>query len=61
MIGTSQDIDFEGSGEMLRVAEKPARRRAHLRGRPEDRPDRRRDLQGVPTPFVIERTGDTAE
>ena len=28
-IGTSEDIDFEGEGEILRVAEKPTARRAH--------------------------------
>ena len=59
-IGTSQDIDFEGDGELLRMC---------ARSRPRERePSRSTDDTGqivdetykaVPTPFVIERTGAT--
>jgi cellulose synthase/poly-beta-1,6-N-acetylglucosamine synthase-like glycosyltransferase/peptidoglycan/xylan/chitin deacetylase (PgdA/CDA1 family) len=56
-IGTSQDIDFEGYGEVLHVREMPAPgKRAfdvdHDTGQIVDE-----TYQAVPTPFVIERTG----
>ena len=59
-IGTSEDIDFEGEGEMLRVAEEPAKGDAYLRDR-RARPGEIVDetYTAVPTPFVIERTGRT--
>ena len=58
-IGTSQDIDFEGYGEILHVEEVPASgKRAfdidHDTGQIVDE-----TYQTVPTPFVIERTGAT--
>ena len=58
-IGTSQDIDFEGYGEILHVREVPATgKRAfdidHDTGQIVDE-----TYQAVPTPFVIERTGAT--
>jgi peptidoglycan-N-acetylglucosamine deacetylase len=58
-IGTSQDIDFEGYGEILHVREMPVPgKRAfdidHDTGQIDDE-----TYQSVPTPFVIERTGAT--
>ena len=58
-IGTSQDIDFEGYGEILHVREVPATgKRAfdidHDTGQIVDE-----TYKAVPTPFVIERTGAT--
>jgi cellulose synthase/poly-beta-1,6-N-acetylglucosamine synthase-like glycosyltransferase/peptidoglycan/xylan/chitin deacetylase (PgdA/CDA1 family)/spore germination protein YaaH len=56
-IGTSQDIDFEGNGEVLHVRELPEPgKRAfdidHDTGQIVDE-----TYKAVPTPFVIERTG----
>ena len=56
-IGTSQDIDFEGRGEVLHVREKPAPGARtfdidHDTGQIVDE-----TYKAVPTPFVIERTG----
>jgi cellulose synthase/poly-beta-1,6-N-acetylglucosamine synthase-like glycosyltransferase/peptidoglycan/xylan/chitin deacetylase (PgdA/CDA1 family)/spore germination protein YaaH len=59
VIGTSEDIDFEGEGEVLHVGEKPAE------GSRTFEVDRKTGqivdevYKVVPTPFVIERTGDT--
>src|SRR5215831_18403889 len=58
VIGTSQDIDFEGFGEMLRVGEEPAEGARtfevdHKTGQIVDEV-----YKVIPTPFVIERTGD---
>jgi peptidoglycan-N-acetylglucosamine deacetylase len=59
-IGTSQDTDFEGQGEILHVREMPAPgKRAfdidHDTGQIVEE-----TYQAVPTPFVIERTGATS-
>ena len=57
-IGTSEDIDFEGEGEVLHVVGKPSE------GARTFEVDNRTGLivdeayKQVPTPFVIERTGD---
>ena len=58
VIGTSQDIDFEGVGEMLRVGEKPApgARTFEIDQKTGQIVDE--VYKVVPTPFVIERTGD---
>ena len=58
-IGTSQDIDIEGAGELLRVAEEPAKgeRRFEVDDKTGEIVDE--TYKAVPTPFVIERTGDT--
>jgi len=58
VIGTSQDIDFEGEGELLRVGEKPA-----PGSRTFDVDQKTGQIvdevyKVIPTPFVIERTGD---
>ena len=58
-IGTSQDIDFEGRGEVLHVREEPAPGTRtfdidHDTGQIVDE-----TYKAVPTPFVIERTGTT--
>ena len=59
-IGTSEDIDFEGEGEILRMAEKPAEGARMF----EIDDDGTGDIVDqtytrVPTSFVIQRTGDT--
>ena len=58
-IGTSQDIDFEGAGELLRVAEEPAKgeRSFEVDNKTGEIVDEAYKV--VPSPFVIERTGDT--
>ena len=58
-IGTSQDIDFEGEGEVLHVREQPTSGARtfdidHDTGQIVDE-----TYKAVPTPFVIERTGTT--
>jgi peptidoglycan-N-acetylglucosamine deacetylase len=60
VIGTSEDIDFEGEGEILRVAEKPApgERTFEVDKDTGDIDDQ--TYKTVPTPYVIERTGDKA-
>jgi cellulose synthase/poly-beta-1,6-N-acetylglucosamine synthase-like glycosyltransferase/peptidoglycan/xylan/chitin deacetylase (PgdA/CDA1 family) len=59
VIGTGQDIDFEGEGEMLRVAETPAEgaRTFEVDNQTGEIVDQ--VYKTVPTPFVIERAGDT--
>jgi peptidoglycan-N-acetylglucosamine deacetylase len=56
-IGTSEDIDFEGEGEILRVAEKPApgARTFEIDKDTGDIDDE--NYTKIPTPYVIERTG----
>jgi peptidoglycan-N-acetylglucosamine deacetylase len=60
VIGTSQDIDFEGEGEVLHVAEKPAEGARTFEV--DDKTGQIVDeaYKVVPSPFVIERTGDKA-
>ncbi len=60
VIGTSEDIDFEGEGEILRVAEQPApgARTFELDKDTGDINDQ--TYTTIPTPYVIERTGDKA-
>ena len=60
VIGISEDIDFEGEGEILRVAEKPAPGARTFEIDQRDRRDRRRDLHDAPHALVIERTGPPA-
>ena len=57
VIGTSQDIDFEGEGEILRVAEKPTpgARTFEIEKNTGDIDDE--NYTKIPTPYVIERTG----
>jgi len=57
VIGTSEDIDFEGQGEILRVAEKPASgtRTFEIDKDTGDVDDE--NYTKIPTPYVIERTG----
>jgi cellulose synthase/poly-beta-1,6-N-acetylglucosamine synthase-like glycosyltransferase/peptidoglycan/xylan/chitin deacetylase (PgdA/CDA1 family) len=57
-IGTSEDIDFEGNGEILRVAERPASgaRSFEIDKDTGDIVDQ--TYVKIPTPYVIERTGD---
>jgi len=57
VIGTSQDIDFEGEGEILRVAEKPTpgARTFEIDKDTGDIDDQ--NYTKIPTPYVIERTG----
>jgi cellulose synthase/poly-beta-1,6-N-acetylglucosamine synthase-like glycosyltransferase/peptidoglycan/xylan/chitin deacetylase (PgdA/CDA1 family) len=57
VIGTSEDIDFEGEGEILRVAEKPApgTRTFEIDKDTGDIDDE--NYTKIPTPYVIERTG----
>jgi peptidoglycan-N-acetylglucosamine deacetylase len=57
VIGTSEDIDFEGEGEILRVAEKPApgARTFEIDVDTGDIDDE--NYAKIPTPYVIERTG----
>ncbi|HET9573115.1 MAG TPA: glycosyltransferase, partial [Methyloceanibacter sp.] len=58
-IGRSQDIDFEGEGEILHVAEDPAKgkRSFEIDGDTGQIVDEK--YTAVPTPFVIERKGTT--
>jgi cellulose synthase/poly-beta-1,6-N-acetylglucosamine synthase-like glycosyltransferase/peptidoglycan/xylan/chitin deacetylase (PgdA/CDA1 family) len=58
-IARSQDIDFEGEGEILHVAEEPVRgtRNFEIDGDTGQIVDEK--YTAVPTPFVIERTGAT--
>src|SRR6476620_6163859 len=58
VIGTSQDIDFEGVGEMLRVGEKPAEGARTFEVDQKTGQIVDEVYKVVPTPFVIERTGD---
>jgi cellulose synthase/poly-beta-1,6-N-acetylglucosamine synthase-like glycosyltransferase/peptidoglycan/xylan/chitin deacetylase (PgdA/CDA1 family) len=60
VIGTSEDIDFEGEGEILRVAEKPSpgARTFEVDNNTGNIVDQ--TYTTVPTPYVIERTGDKA-
>jgi peptidoglycan/xylan/chitin deacetylase (PgdA/CDA1 family)/GT2 family glycosyltransferase len=61
VIGTSEDIDFEGEGEILRVAEQPAPG-ARTFEIDEDTGDiNDQTYTKIPTPYVIERTGDKAD
>ena len=57
VIGTSEDIDFEGEGEILRVAEKPTpgARTFEIDKDTGDIDDE--NYTKTPTPYVIERTG----
>ncbi len=59
VIGTSEDVDFEGEGEILRVAEKPTTgtRTFEIDKDTGDIDDQ--TYTRIPTPFVIERTGST--
>jgi len=59
VIGTSQDIDFEGEGEILHVVEQPAKgaRTFEVDNKSGQIVDE--IYKAVPTPFVIERKGDT--
>jgi cellulose synthase/poly-beta-1,6-N-acetylglucosamine synthase-like glycosyltransferase/peptidoglycan/xylan/chitin deacetylase (PgdA/CDA1 family) len=57
VIGTSEDVDFEGEGEILRVAEKPASgARIFEIDKDTDEIDDENYTE-IPTPYVIERTG----
>ncbi|MGO8839994.1 MAG: polysaccharide deacetylase family protein [Methyloceanibacter sp.] len=58
VIGTSQDIDFEGEGEVLHVGEKPAEGARTFEVDPKTGQIVDEVYKVVPTPFVIERTGD---
>jgi hypothetical protein len=57
LIGTSQDIDFEGEGEILRIAEQPTpgARIFEIDKDTGDIDDE--NYTKLPTPYVIERTG----
>ncbi len=57
-IGTSEDTDFEGTGEILQVAEEPAKGERTIQV--DDKTGQIVDevYTKVPTPFVIERKGD---
>ena len=57
LIGTSQDIDFEGEGEILRIAEQPTpgARIFEIDKDTGDIDDE--NYTKIPTPYVIERTG----
>jgi peptidoglycan/xylan/chitin deacetylase (PgdA/CDA1 family) len=57
VIGTSEDVDFEGEGEILRVAEKPTpgARIFEIDKDTGDVDDE--NYTKIPTPYVIERTG----
>ena len=58
-IGTSQDVDFEGAGELLRVAEEPAKGERSFEVDKKTGEIVDEAYKVVPSPFVIERTGDT--
>ena len=58
-IGTSQDIDFEGYGEILHVLEMPASGKRAFDIDHDTGQIVGETYQAVPTPFVIERTGAT--
>lgn len=58
-IGTSQDVDFEGVGELLHVAEEPAEGQRSFEVDDKTGEITDETYKTVPTPFVIERTGDT--
>ena len=60
VIGTGQDIDFEGNGEILHVEEGP--KSGARTFKVDDKSGQIVDeaYQAIPTPFVIERTGDKA-
>jgi peptidoglycan/xylan/chitin deacetylase (PgdA/CDA1 family) len=58
VIGTSQDIDFEGEGEMLRVGEKPAPGARTFEVDQKTGQIVDEVYKVIPTPFLIERTGD---
>ncbi len=57
-IGTSEDIDFEGEGEMLRVGENPAPGARTFEVDQKTGQIVDEAYKVIPTPFVIERTGD---
>jgi peptidoglycan/xylan/chitin deacetylase (PgdA/CDA1 family) len=57
VIGTSEDIDFEGQGEILNVAEKPVEGARTFRVDPASGEIAAEAYEAFPTPFVIERTG----
>jgi cellulose synthase/poly-beta-1,6-N-acetylglucosamine synthase-like glycosyltransferase/peptidoglycan/xylan/chitin deacetylase (PgdA/CDA1 family) len=56
-IGTSEDIDFEGEGEILRVAERPASGTRNFEIDKDTGDVDDEEYLSVPTPYVIERTG----
>jgi len=58
VIGTSEDVDFEGEGEILRVAEKPTTGTRSLEIDKDTGDIDDQTYTRIPTPFVIERTGD---
>ncbi len=60
VIGTSEDIDFEGEGEILRVAEKPAPGARIFELDPDTGDIVDQTYTKIPTPYVIERTGGKA-
>jgi cellulose synthase/poly-beta-1,6-N-acetylglucosamine synthase-like glycosyltransferase/peptidoglycan/xylan/chitin deacetylase (PgdA/CDA1 family) len=57
VIGTSEDIDFEGEGEILRVAERPATGARVIEIDKETGDVDDQNYTKIPTPYVIERTG----
>jgi cellulose synthase/poly-beta-1,6-N-acetylglucosamine synthase-like glycosyltransferase/peptidoglycan/xylan/chitin deacetylase (PgdA/CDA1 family)/spore germination protein YaaH len=57
VIGTSEDVDFEGEGEILRVAEKPTTGARTLEIDKDTGDIDDQTYTRIPTPFVIERTG----
>ena len=58
IIGTSQDIDFEGKGEILHVEEGPKSGARTFKVDTGTGEIVGETYQAIPTPFVIERTGD---
>jgi cellulose synthase/poly-beta-1,6-N-acetylglucosamine synthase-like glycosyltransferase/peptidoglycan/xylan/chitin deacetylase (PgdA/CDA1 family)/spore germination protein YaaH len=56
-IGTSEDIDFEGEGEILRVAERPAPGTRTIEIDPDTGDVDDQTYTSIPTPYVIQRTG----
>ena len=58
VIGTSEDIDFEGKGEILHVEEGPKTGERTFETEVGTGEIVGETYQAIPTPFVIERTGD---
>src|SRR5262245_39863632 len=57
VIGTSEDVDFEGEGEVLRGAEKPASGARIFEIDKDTGEIDDENYTKIPTPYVIERTG----
>ena len=59
-IARSADIDFEGEGEILHVAEEPVKGKRNFEIDRDTGQIVDEKYEAVPTPFVLERTGSTA-